>query len=777
MDQDRVTIIPYQRYPMSIKLLKSRPTLMGSAFLTLAAIVMTRLPLVSDLGFEFAMVMTPLAGCTTGFMAIALLHTARGHAERDDYGAGSVFFPIAGVCLASLIPPLIVITAQSAASGFCNPLEGIVFYLLLPGVTALLATSTGVLCGLASARPRLMFVGLLLAVLGVGVYRLLSQPSVFAYNPLIGYFPGPIYDEIVRITPTLLAARAMDFAAAVAVLSGGYTLFDPEARALRLRRLVQRFSWPKDAGASLARMVCLLACGIVCTAWFYRAPLGIAIDRSDIEKTLGGHKQTAHFDLYYDLKATDARHIELVALDHEYQLSRLIDFLDITPPKERIRSFIYASPEQKKRLMGAEDTSLERPGDDEMHLNDEPFPHPVLKHELAHVLASAFGNRLYGGSYKMGFHEGLAVAADWDDGRLTAHQWSRAIRILGLAPPLESLIGTFGFWTAAPSRAYTLCGSFVRFLIDRYGVERFKKAFPDGDVALAYNQPLPTLIHQWEAFVDSIPLSEGELRVARQVFEAPGIFERRCPHEAAILTHEALRAYGEQRYQSAIRLFEDADKAQPNATSTLRGLLFSTYYARNYGYTDSLATAILRKPNPPVGLKVDALLIQGDLAWKRDERSVAQERYRSALSQHASERTEREALVKLATIDRRRVQRSMRDYLLADPDEGYKIRLVGDALRVDADFAVGHYLIGRRLFQEESYRSAIPYFIKAYALTLGASLLREENLRLLGLCYFYEKNYDHASEVFKQIAGTADGAAKRARMQEWVERCRWFAAQ
>ena len=67
---------------MSFGLLKSRPTVMGAALLTLAAIVMTRLPLVSDLGFEFAMVMTPLAACTTGFMAIALLRIARGHAER-----------------------------------------------------------------------------------------------------------------------------------------------------------------------------------------------------------------------------------------------------------------------------------------------------------------------------------------------------------------------------------------------------------------------------------------------------------------------------------------------------------------------------------------------------------------------------------------------------------------------------------------------------------------------------------------------------------------------
>lgn len=762
---------------MLIRLTTTRPALVAAAFLTLAAIVMTQFPLVNDLGFEFAMALTPLAACTAGFMAIALLTGKQGLSLRENHGPGRVFVLIEGTCLATLIPPLAVITVKSAASGFCNPLEGVWFYLLLPGITALLASSTGIFCALASTRPRLLFVGLLFALLGVGVYRLLSQPAVFAYNPLIGYFPGPIYDEIVRITPTLLAARAMDFTAAVAVLCGGYTLVEPVTWSLRPRRLLQRFDWPQEAGASLARVVCVLCCAVVCVAWFYRAPLGIAIDRAYIVKTLGGHKQTAHFDLYYDLNANTARHIELVALDHEYQLSRLTDFLKIAPPQGRIRSFIYATPEQKKRLMGAEDTSLERPGDDEMHLNDEPFPHPVLKHELAHVLASAFGNGLYGGSYKMGFHEGMAVAADWDEGRLTAHQWSRAIRVLGLAPPMEQLTGTFGFWTAAPSRAYTLCGSFVRFLIDRYGVDRFKKAFPDGDVASAYRQPLPALVQQWEAFVDSIPLSDAELRVARQVFQTPSIFERTCPHEAAILTHEALRAYGEQRYQSAIRLFEQVDSAQPGATPTLRGLLFSTYYARNYAYTDSLATAILRSPNPPVGLKVDALLILGDLAWKRDERIVAQERYRSALGQHASERTEREALVKLAVLDRPGIRRLIRDFLLADPDEGYKIRLVGAALRIDPEFAVGHYLVGRRLFQEESYRGAIPYFIRAYSLTLSDPLLREENLRLLGLCYFYEKNYDHASEVFKQIAGSADSSAKRTRMQEWVERCQWFAGR
>ncbi|MBM3264773.1 MAG: tetratricopeptide repeat protein [candidate division Zixibacteria bacterium] len=738
---------------------------------------MTQIPLIDDLGFEFALAMTLPVAFGAGFLAIFLCYDMLTGKRVRDMGVGGTFATLEAVALLLLVPPLVVMTIKSYLSGFCAPLEGLAFYLLLPGVTAFFSTALGMGCILVTRRPRPaggLFIACIAAFFGVSLYRILTQPPVFAYNPIIGYFPGPIYDEIVQITPTLLASRAIDLLWVVAATTGLYACVDTQTWTVKRRLFLKPPSLRREIGATVARIVCLSACITLAVAHTNRAKLGIVVDRTHIRQTLGGHKQTPHFDIYYDRNSDTARRIEWIALDHEYQLARLAKFLDVKPPSHRIGSYIYASPEQKKRLMGAQDTSLERPGEEEMHLNDEPFPHPVIKHELAHVLSSVFGNRLYGGSYKMGFHEGLAVAADWNEGRLTPHQWSRAMRQLGLAPPLENIVGMVGFWTEAPSRAYTLCGSFVRFLIDRYGMEKFKIAFPDGDVEKGYGQSLSTLVKQWEAFTDSIRLSKEDLRIARQAFIQPSIFERRCPHRAAVLTYAATTAYAKQRYRAAVRLFEQAEAAQPGGTATLRGLLFSVYRAGHVGRADSLAASILEK-DVVVGLQKEAYLMQGDLAWERGDIDRARDRYQKALDRHASDRADREALTKLAALDRPRVRNLIRAYLLADPDEGYKIRLVGEALQVDPDFSVGYYLIGRRLFLEESYRLALPYLIRASMVKTTDPLLDEETQRLMGLCHFFEKRYDNAAEVFRKLTQTASSPARKTQAEEWLLRCAWFA--
>ena len=102
-----------------------------------------------------------------------------------------------------------------------------------------------------------------------------------------------------------------------------------------------------------------------------------------------------------------------------------------------------------------------------------------MKHELAHALTADW-HPILKVSLKIGLHEGIAVAADWDEGKLTPHQWSQAMPTVGYCPKMNQIMG-IGFWTQASSQSYTLRGSFVRLLIERYGVEKAKRVFPTGN--------------------------------------------------------------------------------------------------------------------------------------------------------------------------------------------------------------------------------------------------------------------------------------------------------
>lgn len=761
--------------------LRRKPYLAATAVLTAAAAAMTQMPLVDDLGFEFAFFTAAIATFATGVMTVHLVSGWRSDGPRNTRHLALLAL-LFGLSLSTLLLPMAVMFVKSWISGFCNVPEGLAFYLLLPGISVLWATAVALLCTLATERRRhatLLFLGVMFVSLGISVFRLATQPPVFAYNPIIGYFPGPIYDEVVVITSTLLAARAIVLVSVVAMLAGLCVCFDPSTRKIRPSLLLKIRRGSPDGGPDGGRMnlamrvLFLVSVAVLAAAYVYRAPLGIVIDRAHIQQTLGGHRQTAHFDIYYDSNTISAWNIDLIARDHEYQLDRVISYLDVPPPSTRIASYIYGSADQKKRLMGARHTSIERPGADEMHLNNASFPHPVLKHELVHVMSAAFGNRLFGGSYWIGFHEGLAEAVDWQDAPMNPHEWSRAMRELGLAPRLENLLSMTGFWSAASSRSYTLCGSFVRFLIDRYGLAAFKLAFPDGAVEASYGRTPAELIAEWETFVDGIQLREDQLRIARQRFIRPAIFRRHCPHEVAALNDRAWQAYNAQRYRDAVRDFDRVLELEPENPSALRGLLYGTYRQGDYDRVESVARRIER-PDQTVGLLADAHLFRGDTAWKTGRFDDARRSYEAVVGLQASEAMSRAASIRMEVLDREPIRDTIMTYLTAQTGHWRQVLSVRDAGDLAPDYGTGHYLLGRWLFRLGSYEQALEYLAKAEAVGLPDEVVRQESLRLEAMSHFYLERYEESAEVFGRMAAQAGTGGVARTAEAWIDRCRWY---
>ncbi len=770
-------------------ILRGRPYLVVTAVLTIAAAAMTQMPLVDDLGFEFAFLTAFMGSFAAGLMTVCLVIGWRSGTVRPA-GLSVLLILLFGLSLSTLLLPLAVMFVKSWISGFCNVLEGLAFFLLLPCISVLWSTAVALLCAMVAKtrlRACLLFLGVLFASIGISVYRLATQPPVFAYNPIIGYFPGPIYDEVVVITATLLTARAIVLVSVLAMIAGLYVCFDPSTWKIRPALLLKLRGGSPNGGGSenggsnggsvtadrAMRVLFLTSLAVLAAAYLYRAPLGIVIDRDHIQQTLGGHRQTEHFDIYYDLNAATDWYIDLIAREHEYQLDRITTYLEVPVPTKRIASYIYANAAQKKRLMGAQYTSIERPGSDEMHLNDAPFPHPVLRHELVHVVSAAFGNALYGGSYWIGFHEGLAEAVDWQDTPMNPHEWSRAMRELGLAPPVENLLSMTGFWTAASSRSYTLCGSFVRFLIDRYGLPAFKQAFPDGAVEEAYGRDTAALIGEWEAFVDGISLREDQLRIARQRFIRPAIFRRRCPHEVAALNDRAWQAYNARRYADAVRDFDRMIALEPENPSALRGLLYGTYRLADYERTESIAR-LIERPDQTVGLLADASLIRGDAAWKTGRIDDARRSYAAVLDLHASEDMSRAAAIRREALDREPIRDAVFTYLTAARGHWSLVLSIRDAGDLAPDYGAGHYLIGRWLYLSSYYKQALKYLAKAEALELPGGLVQQENLRLKALSHFYLSDYEQAAETFEKLAALAGHGGIARTAEAWIDRCKWF---
>src|SRR5206468_7774888 len=120
---------------------------------------------------------------------------------------------------------------------------------------------------------------------------------------------------------------------------------------------------------------------------------------------------------------TSAADLALEAEDLEFRYAQLARTLG-AEPSGPITVWEFPSAEEKKALVGAGNTLYARPWTREIFLQTERFPSGRLRHEMAHVFASAFGDRLFGLSLAwrfrgplpvpflaMGLVEGLAEAA------------------------------------------------------------------------------------------------------------------------------------------------------------------------------------------------------------------------------------------------------------------------------------------------------------------------------------------------------------------------------
>ncbi|MGA9525752.1 MAG: hypothetical protein WBV82_30115, partial [Myxococcaceae bacterium] len=460
--------------------------------------------------------------------------------------------------VAALVPPFLTALGYSLFSTRCDPLAQIAFFPLLTLPSALLASSLGVLTGFAARRLRgalALYFAVLLGSLAWTLWPIYAGPQVFAFNHLLGYFPGPLYDEALTLRPSILWFRGetLLWAAAAWLLAA----FGLDMKEGRLRR-------PHLRPAS-ALLLLLTVAGAV--AIEQRGPwLGLRMTQAHLEQRLGGVRETEHFRVVYFL-GKPKEELDRLERDLEFRWEQLSKFLG-DAPKDKLNVYVYRSAEEKARLVGAGGTQFAKPWQLALHINDARFPHPVLKHELLHVMAAPFGNGPFRATARFGVWtqmavvEGLAVAGENRVDDLTLHQWAAAMRRNALGPDIRMLFSVDGFYRVAASRAYTTAGSFLRFLADSYGTERLRSLYLDGDFLRAYGKPLDALATEWELWIDEVPLDARAEAQAYQRFRRPSLFARSCAREVAALESEAWDYLASDPEQALTR-FERCAALQP----------------------------------------------------------------------------------------------------------------------------------------------------------------------------------------------------------------------
>ncbi len=646
----------------------------------------------------------------------------------------------------ALAIPLGIILLNGLRRPSCDPAAGFVLFLAIAVPSALLAAILGVACGfLARRRAGLLYAAIFCGSLAVALWPVLRGPQVFAFHHLGGMYPGPIYDEAIRASPALWLFRAATLLYAGA--GAGIALLAGPPR-------------PRRRGALL-----LLASGGAALWMSLQAEkLHWKASRSQLEAELGGRLETAHLVLHFPREKSEGER-SLLARDAETDLRAVAQFLGIAPPATRIDVWLYRSPAEKQRLVGAAETSFTKPWLRQIHTNDAPAPHPILRHELVHALGAEIAGGPWGvpgGLFpQMALTEGLAVAGDWPAGEFTLHEETRALRELKRMPDLVRLFRPGLFYAESGARAYTAAGSFVRWLWETRGAGFIRDLYA-GRTQL----DLAQLAAAHAQFLDALPEPPRAVELAAQRFSAPAIVRKRCAHEVAELQREASE---ERDPATAAALWIRCSALEPDDPALLLGLRRSQVAAKDFASARETEAKALAHPKLSRPLRAQLLTESGDAAWKLGEVPIAAARYQEAAQLPQSEAAGRALRIRLRALPDPQSWPALRP-LLADGNSSAEVLL---ELR-DLDLArprdgLAAYLIAKQLQNRGAWKECLAYLASALSRELPGPLFTQEALRMRGLAAWHLGDAATARIAFTALGNDAPpGRALEA--ARWLER-------
>jgi hypothetical protein len=697
-----------------------RPRAVGGAVVLVALLAIGFLPLFDGPGYEQA-IASGLIVPTATTIAASLDAFEDRHTLRP---LAPLSLVLRGLATGALFAALALLAAwiHVLRVGPCAPLSGSLAFLLGPGIGALLAgagaSAIALIVGrvFAPSRARRRWASWIaglwpLSTALVGVFLFWATPAIFAFDPFVGFFSGTLYDEVVDAWGPLLTYRAGTLLTLGAILAFAASAGRPDVAAIDGRGAAM------NGRGKLAALGALLAFGSL-TLVAYGPQLGHRTSARWIRDQLGASRVGPRCEVVYPA-STSEEEAALMLRDCEEEIRAVEARFGARGP-EMIVAFFFKDGEQKRRLMGAADTYIAKPWRAEVYLQVASYPHPVLGHELAHVIAGAsapgpfhVAGHLGGLIANPGLIEGVAVASSPERDELTPAQWARAMKELGLLPKLGRIF-SLGFLGENSSIAYTVAGSFVSFQLEQGRSAALRAWYGGASFEQAFGRSFAQAEEEWRASLERVSLPDAALVVAKARFDRPAIWGRRCPHVVERLRDEAEQCQSEGRIDEADAKYGwllKLDELDPSAR--LERAKIARARGDSDGFLRQLA-ALAADPHVPSNWRARTLEAEGDERLRRGELDRAYAAY--------------DAATKLVVDEDRSRNLEVRRWLAGAPDRAARFgrllvprvdkrdeavpamlelaRFVGAGEGAPLDRAFARYLLARRLYDARAFDDA-----------------------------------------------------------------------
>ncbi|MCH7773203.1 MAG: hypothetical protein IH784_02205 [Bacteroidetes bacterium] len=524
----------------------------------LVNLVLLKLPLTNVFGYEFSVINSLLIVLLSGIYTIHFFEINFSKKNKNFIPELFKSLPLL------LIIPFSVSVINSVIYGFCSFTDGLLFYIVITCPSIIIGISLGLISVLIANRFRvvLLFV-LCFGILMIIAYEIYFNPQVYVFNPFIGFFPGTIYDEGISVSGKLILYRFFN------LLFFGWII----SAIVRLKRN------KKKRLIFFSFKVLFIA-----IAFYLLSPkLGFSTTFGSLTNTLSNSVITEHFVIHFD-KRIDTEKVKMLALNHEYYYQELEKYFEVRLD-DKIQSFIFYDNNQKKELFGSRNADVAKPWLNQIYISIRNWEH-TLKHELAHCFSAKFGSgilKLASGLNPM-LIEGIAEAADGNYDNNSLHFMAALAYNSGYEVDIKYLLSKFGFYSKASSISYIFAGSFIQYLIDNYGISKFKEYYLTGEFPKSYRLNLNNTLKNYYSFLTNTDYFYNE-HIAHYYFGRKSLFQKICPRAISEQLNDGWEQLSDYDFIGAQFSFTSVLSKTDNYTA-LMGLI------RTYEKQDSLFEAV-----------------------------------------------------------------------------------------------------------------------------------------------------------------------------------------
>lgn len=674
------------------------------------------LPLTNVFGYEFSAINSLLLSFLSGIYTISIFKSV---AKEKKYFYTSKLF---GAWLWMLFIPFLISVVNSIIFGFCSFWDGLMFYLVITCPSVIIGSAIGAFSFHFVTKFRIIvFLFLYLLILFIAVLEIYFNPQVYLYNPLFSYFPGTIYDEGISVDFKLILYRIISLIFFLPILN------------YFIRWLKKEYTFNKKFSFLIITII------ITGLFYFFISPaLGYTTTNSNLQNTLSNRIESEHFIIQVD-KRIEKDELKLIVLNQEYYYSRLSEFF-LEKPETKISSYIFYDSKQKKKLFGAGSADVAKPWLNSIYISADTWE-STLKHEIAHCFTAAFGTGLFklAADFNPALIEGMAEAADgfYDDNSINfmaALAYKNHYRI-----NLSDVFTDFSFFNSVSSLSYIYSGSFIKYLVDEYGIDKVKSFYATNDFYPAFGENLETAINNFESYLDTSAI-EANANKANYYFGRKPLISKVCPRYVASTLQEGWEYFLLKNYDCAESIFRNI-LSKTESYSAIAGL------SEIYEERDSVSQAVnlfekyldtFEGTSSEYNLKIRL----ADLYVKESKEADAFKIYKSVSDGYPERRLKLLADTRLALIDKSKIEA----YVSGSDYDKYSILKELNAKTYN--YSSIPLMIDLSYSLKESYRNFIFFFKNDFEVKDEIS-----SYAILELSEYMLNNFDYANS--RKMAGFA----------------------